>query len=409
MTMVATDNPPELGNLIEQLKHELDLDYVPPQVKRHAHPKMHGCLLARFKVHADVPEDLRHGLFARLGKEFRAWVRFSNAFGLEHDLKLESRGMAIKVLDVHGEHVRIPGGDELTFEDTTQDFVVSTHDVFPLKDAVGYERVAAAAREGLWALFKVFKARRNLKGFWALLRGGLVEARNPLTIKYNSQTAYKLGPWAVKVRARPIITKSLSGTLLGRLVFRAKVVAVNVILAFPLNKWTRLPLRLMGFAATRRAAEKFCERYIESSHYLRTMLEQSLARADATFVIEVQRQASDRSMPADDPRVRWREWRAPFRPVATLTIPRQVFWPAAGMPPNILRATIRMMENGENMSFNPWHALVEHEPLGLLNRARGEIYAAISKYRHTENDTPRPDPSTEYNDLRAAVLDGTIT
>jgi hypothetical protein len=33
------------------------------------------------------------------------------------------------------------------------------------------------------------------------------------------------------------------------------------------------------------------------------------------------------------------------------------------------------------MSFNPWHALPEHRPLGDMNRARREIYWAMSAFR----------------------------
>jgi hypothetical protein len=412
MTTLGTADPPQFGEVIKALQGELDQDYAPPHVKRHAHPKMHGCVLARFRVHDDVPEDLRHGLFAEAG-EFRAWVRLSNAFGIEHDLKFEGRGLAIKVLGVTGAHLEIPGGDGFSFDDTTQDFVLSTHDAFPLKRADGYDKFAAAARKGLWALVKLFAAARNWRGFVALIRGGLVEARNLLTITYNSQTAYQLGPddarVRVKVRARPHLTKALRGTFLERMTFRAKVVAVNITLGFsPPGKFLGRALRLLGFKTTKSAADLFCDRYICSAHYLRTVLEESLAREDATFEIGLQRQTSERWMPSDDPTVRWREWRSRFRAVATLTIPRQVFWPANGMPPEILRATKSMVEDGENMSFNPWHGLVEHKPLGHINRARGEIYAAISKYRHGKNVTPLPDPSDEYDRLRDTVLYGAI-
>jgi hypothetical protein len=33
------------------------------------------------------------------------------------------------------------------------------------------------------------------------------------------------------------------------------------------------------------------------------------------------------------------------------------------------------------MSFNPWHALVPHRPLGSMNRARRAIYEALSAFR----------------------------
>ena len=76
-------------------------------------------------------------------------------------------------------------------------------------------------------------------------------------------------------------------------------------------------------------------------------------------------------MPIDDATVRWSERRSPFRRVAMLTIPRQVFWPAAGMPPADLEGHQRHDGAlGENMSFMPWHGLTAHEPLGDINDAR---------------------------------------
>jgi hypothetical protein len=33
------------------------------------------------------------------------------------------------------------------------------------------------------------------------------------------------------------------------------------------------------------------------------------------------------------------------------------------------------------MTFNPWHALPDHRPLGGFNRARREIYRAMAEFR----------------------------
>ena len=76
------------------------------------------------------------------------------------------------------------------------------------------------------------------------------------------------------------------------------------------------------------------------------------------------------------------------------------------MPPKILKATSHMAEVGENMSFNPWHGLHAHEPLGDINRARGRIYAAISEYRRGRNEVTPPNPTTEYHQLRDIVQHG---
>jgi hypothetical protein len=137
---------------------------------------------------------------------------------------------------------------------------------------------------------------------------------------------------------------------------------------------------------------------------------ETLSEGDAKFEIEVQLQrAPIDAMPIDNATVRWPERRSAFEPVATLTIPRQVFWPEPGMPSAIQEATQRMMALGENMSFNPWHALEAHTPLGQINTARRHIYTAISTFRRRENAVDQALPTTaQYDDLKQIVQAGLL-
>jgi hypothetical protein len=41
----------------------------------------------------------------------------------------------------------------------------------------------------------------------------------------------------------------------------------------------------------------------------------------------------------------------------------------------------------ENLSFNPWHSLAEHKPLGVVIRVRKQIYLEIDRHRHRLNET----------------------
>jgi hypothetical protein len=83
-------------------------------------------------------------------------------------------------------------------------------------------------------------------------------------------------------------------------------------------------------------------------------------------------------MPVEDPTV---EWTGPWQKVATIQIPAQNF------------DTPDQQAFGENLSFTPWHSLPAHRPLGGINRARKEIYRAISKQRHDLNGAPRREPT----------------
>lgn len=77
-------------------------------------------------------------------------------------------------------------------------------------------------------------------------------------------------------------------------------------------------------------------------------------------------------MPVEDVTVEWKESESPFIPVATIEIDRQDI-------------AAQNSEFCENLSFSPWHALLEHEPVGGLNRARKIVYQNISRYRRCSN------------------------
>ena len=415
MLEVRAEPHHRLDKLISQLKGELDEDYTPPGVKRHAHPKMHGCVQATLRVDADLPVDLRYGVFERPGHEFRAWVRFSNALGLQHDSHFESRGMAIKlidVVDVRGAGWLQPPSEEPVpnWETGTQDFVMATHDVFVLPDTKHYDygEFAAAVRVSAVKLVAVFLRRHLYRGLIAALRGSLVLPTNPLAIRYFSQTPYRLGPHEVKLHARPQMTPALRKSLPNRLRFALRTILINVLIEASEVRQIAWVLKLLGFEATRDKAERFCERYLAGRDHLRHSMMAALAHSPAQFEIMVQLK-TDASMSTTDATVRWSERRSPYRRVATLTIPRQAFWPASGMPPDVLEAAKTVMELGENMSFSPWHGLRTHEPLGDINHARGLIYAAIAKYRREgRNQVDLPVPDAGYDELRDVLQRGRI-
>ena len=74
----------------------------------------------------------------------------------------------------------------------------------------------------------------------------------------------------------------------------------------------------------------------------------------------------------------WPESIAPFERVGVLTIHKQVF------------NTPERDAYCENQSYNPWHSLEAHRPLGMISRARSAVYKAISDLRHDMNNTKIP-------------------
>jgi len=67
--------------------------------------------------------------------------------------------------------------------------------------------------------------------------------------------------------------------------------------------------------------------------------------------------------------------------VATVRIPKQRF------------ATEARDALAENLSFNPWHALPQHRPLGGVNRIRRIVYRAISNLRRETNGAATKEPA----------------
>jgi hypothetical protein len=408
MPEARRDDKIEIGKVIETLVDQVEHDYPPPRVKRDAHPKMHGCVQAEFHVEKALPAHLQHGIFKNLGHTYLAWVRFSNAFHIEHDLKYETRGMAVKLLDVRARNIVNNDGE-------TQDFLFATHDIFFLPNTEHYDEFAKAAAAGPTKIFFFFLRRKLFRGFWSMLKSAVVIASNPLAIQYYSQTPYRLGSaQAVKLQVAPHRTAPLERSLPGRLPFAIRMMVANaVIFLFGLPLMSRL-LTLFEFQANKGSAEDFCDRYIAPRDQLRLAMMSFLSEHDAWFDVMVQlRPEADKTLSeADNTFIEdaTKRWKSTFEKVATIHIPRQVFWPEPGMPLTIVNKTTEMIDLGENMSFNPWHALPEHEPLGDINRARRRVYEAIVRTRHRLNSVPMPVPTeAAYNRIKSVVQFGNMS
>jgi hypothetical protein len=112
-------------------------------------------------------------------------------------------------------------------------------------------------------------------------------------------------------------------------------------------------------------------------YYLRYNLAQTLNNNELKFDFYIQQQTDAEAMPIEDPTI---PWDAQFIKLATLTIPPQIF------------DSNEQFEFGDNLSFNSWHSLPEHRPLGSFNRARKRVYEALSAYRHKKNGIPMVEP-----------------
>jgi hypothetical protein len=303
--------------------------------------KAHACLRASL----DVPElapHLRHGLFARPG-HYDAWLRFSSgAASVGSDERRDAHGLALKVMGVVGDKLLASEGAA-----DTQDFVLSDSPRFPVASVREYtqlvESLARGERLAHFFAGSLAPWRWRLRQGWLLFCAHRAPPASLLQTQYYSGSAFRLGPEQfVKYGARPCERK-------------------------------RSP------------------RSDRTDDRLRRRLKDELARGDACLELTVQLQIPGRNMPVEDPTVLWSETDSPFQPVARITIPKQAF------------DTEEQDRFCEDLSFTPWHALPEHEPVGGTNRLRKAVYLEISRYRHARNDRPLAEPRGFCLDLSGAT------
>ena len=212
----------------------------------------------------------------------------------------------------------VPGGN-LTPGQTRQDFVLNSHPVMMVPDARAFLALLRANEAGGLRRILYFLSHPRAARIAAASRQ---HPASHLDISYWGATPYLFGPGrAVKYKAKPCSSYS-----------------------------SALPRQL-------------------GDGYLRDALIAHLERADACFDFMIQLQTDGRRMPIEDATIEWKEEESPFVVAARIRIPRQRI-----DDPNRAQAC-------EDVAFNPWNCLAEHRPLGNMNRARREIYQALSDFR----------------------------
>lgn len=324
----------DIDAILTTLRRQYDHDYPPGKLpaRRGQHPKAHGCVRAQFTVADDVPSELRHGIFAE-PRTYDTWIRFSSSSPLmAPDTKRDAHGMAIKLVGVPGEKVLEDERDA-----DTQDFILANSHAFFVRSTRDYVQFLQAFTTGrtLSFFFGVSPFRLRLREFSNMLVAVGKRITNPLHTRYWSQTPYRLGPHAVKYSTVP----------------RAQTT----------DPMPESP----------------------GPDFLREAMIETLRECEAVFDFLVQVQTDPVRMPVEDSTVVWDEHHSPFRRVATIRIPAQDF------------DTPKRQEFAENLSYNPWHSLPAHQPLGCMNRVRRSVYEMISRLRHERNSVPREEPTEE--------------
>ena len=361
--VVPADEAARIDHVVDLTMRQLKNRYPAEKpVLRGVHPKDHGCVTATFKVLETIPKELQVGVFARPGREYPTWIRFSNAAVLvEPDSsttpdKHGSRGMAIKLMGVEGNRL-LDATDPLT-----QDFLMVNHPVFAFSNVEDYEALSRILLENKDKADRFFAERihRTADGkpdltdpmtFRAARTLGIVQRiqspqmsadpahpgayqkppASPVDNRYFSAAPYLFGPGQVmKYSVRPL--KPRSG------------VAPN----------TTDPEYLRHALISRLAATETEDVVFDFQVQVRTT-----AELQGKLETEI-----------EDACVEWDEKAFPFVTVARISIPRQNF------------DTEDRIRACENLFFTPWHSVAEHQPVGGINRLKLKVYQVSSAFRH---------------------------
>ena len=301
--------------------------------RRDAHAKATGCVRATFSINGDIPEHFRHSVFATPGREYQAWIRFSNGDMLvQPDAKPDARGMAIKLMNVDGEKI----APELAGA-KTQDFIMTNMPVFFNRDIFDYvDNMKYLAEEKRLGWFvSLWPPRLHPRRLSIAVETVSSKIKSPLQPQYYSMLPYQLGNTPVKFSVR-----HCSG---------------------------------MQFDSDVNTADE---------DFLTEVMSQQLQNGEACFDFMLQEKIPGRNMPLDDATVVWSEQASPFVPVARVVIPAQTFTSEA------------QQSFCENLSMNPWHGVGDWLPLGSLSKARRLVYHAVSQFRHQKNGATSFEPNS---------------
>lgn len=300
---------------------------------RQIHPKMNGCVKAQFIIEPNLPEAYRVGLFKE-SKTYPAWIRFSNGETKPvPDYKKDIRGVGIKLMNVPG--IKLSDVESGT---GNVDFILMNTKSFVSSDVKAFGKilnVVTTPKKLKTFIPKLFTVFSNIPLLIEAAKAK-IKMLNPAEIPYYSTVPFRFGDEnrAVKYGIFPVNTESLDKT------------------------------------------------DTKSENLIKNNLTATLRKNEILFDFKVQFQTDAIAMPIEDPTV---EWTSEFIKLATIRIPVQEF------------DTPHQNEFGDNLAFNSWRTIAEHQPLGNFNRARKIIYKKMYDFRFKFNDVAHHEPTADEN------------
>jgi hypothetical protein len=324
------DEEAYLDSIVDSFEKQMRLLWKPGAFERGGNTKTHGIVRGEFIVHDGLPAELRHGIYAQ-PRTYRAWVRFSGP-GPYITPDIDDVGFMSISIKLMG----VPGSKLMEEEKFTQDMFAVSTPTFVTPDTVSNAQLQIESIKNAQIFYFVNLHRSHLLDL--IMQSLWIKTQSsPFEAPYFSCVPYLLGEGqAMQYSVWPKSTR------------RTHI--------------PRLPLR-------------------PPDDYLRNAMVVSLAMEDVEFDIRLQLQTDAHLMPIENNAVLWPEKLSPRISAATLRLPLQKFDSPA------------QLDFARRLSYNPWHCIAEHRPLGNQNRARRRMYDTLSRLRHTMNDVPLYEPT----------------
>ncbi len=317
-------------SIIQSFRAQMSQLWKPGGFERGGNTKTQGIVRAELIVHDALPEPYRRGVFAR-PRAWPAWVRFSGP-GPYVTPDIDDVGfmsISIKLLGV-------PGPKLMDEEKFTQDFFGVSTPTFVTPDVRANAHLQKASLQNAAIYhFLNFDQPHVLDG---IMQNLFIKTQSsPFEAPYFSCVPYLHGEGQ----------------------------------AMQYSVWPKSEKRTPIPNLPRRPPDD----------YLRLAMIGALDQGDVELDFRIQLQTDPWRMPIENAGVLWPEKLSPRFSVATLRIPRQSF------------ASPAQIAFARRLSYNPWHCIAEHRPLGNQSRARQRMYHELSKFRHEMNAVPHYEPS----------------
>ncbi len=324
------DEEKHVDSIISSFQQQMRGLWKPGAFERGGNTKTQGIVRADFVVHDGLPAQFRHGIYAQ-PRTYRAWVRFSGP-GPYITPDIDDVGfmsISIKLMGVTGPKL----ADDEKF--TLDMFGVSTP-TFVTADVRSNAHLQLNSLKNA-PIFHFLNFDQPhlldlvMQALWTKTQS------SPFEAPYFSCVPYLLGEGqAMQYSVWP---KTKKRTPIPRLPFRPP------------------------------------------DDHLRNAMVAALDAGDVDLDIRLQLQTDPHLMPIENNAVLWPEKLSPRVSVATLHIPQQKF------------DSVAQLEFARRLSYNPWHCIAEHRPLGNQSRARRRMYWELSQLRHGMNAVPRYEPT----------------